>query len=82
VFDADNDSTDDLSVTLSFGGVLSSDLSPEDLGSVENFELLGSIDLNFMRNVGALDDGCVVTIARLHEIDSLVQVRVLMHAGM
>jgi hypothetical protein len=72
VFDADHDSTDDLSIALAFGGVLAPDLRPEDLRPVKNFELLGPINLNFMRDVWAFDDGCVVSVARLHKIDAFV----------
>ena len=63
MFDTNDSCADDLSVSLTFGRVLSSNFCPEDLRAVEDFEFLGPINLNFVGNVGTFDDGCVVTVA-------------------
>ena len=62
VFDAHDGCAYDLSVSFAFGEILSSDLCPEDLGSMENFEFMGSVDLYFVGDVGAVDDGGVVAV--------------------
>lgn len=79
MFDTDDGCTDDLPISFSFGEILSSDLGPEDLCSMKNFEFVCSVDLNFMGDVGAINDGGVVFIAGLDVVDSFVDVGVLVH---
>jgi hypothetical protein len=79
MLDTDHGSTDDLSIALTFGGVLTPNLGPEDLCAMKDFEILSTIDFYLVRNVRTLNDCRMVTVPSLHEVDPLVDVRVLMH---
>ena len=79
MFDTNNGCTDDLSVSFAFWGVLSSDLSPKDVGSVEYSEFLGVVNFNFVGNIGTFNNSSMVTVTWLNLIDALVNVRVLVH---
>ena len=79
MFDTDNCSTDYLSVALAFGRVLTTDLSPEDLGAMKDVEFLCPIDLNFMRDVGTIDNGSMIPEPWLDKVSALVEIGVLMH---
>ena len=62
VFDAHNNCTDNFATALAFGSILTPNLCPEDTGSVENFEILSLIYLDFVRYVGTFDDGGMVFV--------------------
>lgn len=70
---------DDFSVALTFGKVVPANFSPEDLCSVQNFEAMCIVDLNFVGYVGTVNDSDVVSVARLHKVDSLVKIQRLVH---
>ena len=63
MFDADNGRTDDLSIPFPLGGILSSNLGPEDVSAMKNFELMSSIDFYLMGDVWAFNDGSIVPIS-------------------
>ena len=79
MFDANDGGADDFPVTFPLGGILPSDLSPEDVSPMEYFEFVGSVDLNLVGDVWALDDGSVVAVAGLDKVDALVDVGVGIH---
>lgn len=55
------------------------DFSPKDLGTVEDLESMGIVDLDFVGDVGTVDDSSIVPVARLHKVDSLVKIQRLIH---
>lgn len=81
MLNSDNSSTDNFSATLFLGEILPSDFSPKDRGSMENIESLGVVDFDFMSDVRTFNDGGVVSKAGLHQVDSLVDARVLIHVA-
>ena len=72
-------STDNFSVAFSFRKVVSANLGPENLCTVKYLESMCIIDFYFVVNVGAVNDGNVIPMARLHKVDSLVKIQRLIH---
>lgn len=81
MLNSDDSSTDNFSATLFLGEILPSDFSPKDRGSMENIESLGVVDFDFMSDVRTFNDGGVVSKSGLHQVDSLVDARVLIHVA-
>ena len=79
MFDAYNHCTDDLSVAFPFWPVLPPHLCPEDRCAMEDFQFLSSIDFDFVGNIRTFDDRCVISVSRLNEISSFIQVSILVH---
>jgi hypothetical protein len=79
MLDGNNNSVDDLPIALSFGKILAADLSPIDLRAVENVESMRIIDLYLLRDIGALDDGSIISVASLDKIDALIKAMILVH---
>ena len=72
-------STDNFSVTFSFGEVVSANLSPENLCPVKYFEPMCIIDFYFVVDVWAINDGSVIPMTGLYKVDSLVKIQSLIH---
>lgn len=79
MFDTHHNSIDDLPITLAFWQVLAPDLSPIDLRTVEDLEAMSIIYLNSLRNVGTLNDGRIISMSGLNQVDTLVEVVILLH---
>jgi hypothetical protein len=79
VFDAHDDSADDLSVPLAFGKVLPANFGPVDLCTMEDFESVGIIDFDSLGDIGAFNDGSIVLESALDEVGSLIEVVILVH---
>lgn len=79
MLDAHHNSIDDLPITLAFWQVLAPHLGPIDLRTVEDLEAMSIIYLNSLRNVGTLNDGRIISMSGLNQVDTLVEVVILLH---
>lgn len=79
MFDTHHNSIDDLPIALAFWQVLAPDLGPIDLRTVEDLEAMSIIYLNSLRNVGTLNDGRIISMSGLNQVDTLVEVVILLH---
>lgn len=79
MLDTHHNSIDDLPIALAFWQVLAPDLGPIDLRTVEDLEAMSIIYLNSLRNVGTLNDGRIISMSGLNQVDTLVEVVILLH---
>ena len=69
----------DFAIALALGKIMPANLGPIDLGSMDDLEAMGVIDLYFLMDIWAFNDGCVVPVALLDQVDPLVYVMILIH---
>lgn len=79
MFDAHDNGIDDLPISLTLRQVLPSHFGPVHLRPVDDLEPMSIIDLNSLCNVGTLNDGSIIPMSRLHQVDTLVEVVILLH---
>lgn len=74
MLDAYDHSTNNFPVALLLGEVLPPDFSPVDRGAVEDLKPLRVVDFDPMGDVRTVDDGNVISIARLNHVGALIDV--------
>lgn len=79
MLDAHHNSIDYLPISLALGQVLPPHLGPVDLRTVKDLEAVGIIYLNPLRHVGTLNDGRIISMSGLDQVDTLVEVVILLH---
>lgn len=84
MFESDNGSVDDelLLIGVLFGDVEFSYLAPIYSGTIKNLKTLGVIDLNFLSEIRAVNNGGFVPEAGLYVVNPLVKIKTFKHKNL